>query len=244
LKIIDLEPNEKEDVVTSYKNEIDILTKLRECKCVVHLYAHEHRDSEKKLLMLIEKGNPDLKVVLNPFVADDNEPKQHTPQAIKSYFKGMVEAIDEIHRLKVVHADLKPDNFILVNEKVKLIDFGVSSANLENLIDNYDYMSPEILTLRTGPIYKDKEKRKMAIKSYYKTDIWSLGCILYDMASGHAPFQICRDKMKAIFNPSHKIDYSKIQNQQLVDCIKKCLQHDQTKRPTASELLRHPYLAN
>jgi serine/threonine-protein kinase TTK/MPS1 len=251
LKIVDFQCIEMlEDVVTSYKNEIDLLIKLKECKCVVHLYEFECLESEKKLLMLMEKGDSNMKIVLNPFVADDNELKQHEPHAIKFYFNEMVKAVNEIHNFEVVHADLKPENFILINGKVKLIDFGISSVILENQtsiykespIGTFGYMSPETLTLRTAPIYKDKEKRKV-IKYNCKTDIWSLGCILYDMASGLTPFQNCRNKIKAILDPNHKIDYSKIGNQQLVDCIKKCLQHDQTKRPTANELLQHPYLA-
>jgi serine/threonine-protein kinase TTK/MPS1 len=71
----------------------------------------------------------------------------------------------------VVHADLKPENFVLINGKINLIDFGISDAILENQtsiyreipIGTYDYMSPETLTLRTGLAYNDRENME-AIK--------------------------------------------------------------------------------
>ncbi len=250
LKVVDLQPvNIIEEVVNSYKNEVKLLEKLGECKHVVHLYDSEYRESENKILMLMEKGDRNMEFVLNAFAADENDVKSYEPDAIKFYFKEMVRAVDEIHKNGVIHADLKPENFVLIDGKVKLIDFGISNAILknqtsiyrENSIGTIDYMSPETLTLRTGPAYNDGENRE-AIKYNCKTDIWSLGCILYDLASGRTPYQCCRDKIKAIKNPNYKIDYSSVKDEKLLDCIKKCLQHDQTKRPSASELLQHPYL--
>ncbi len=219
---------------------------------MVRLHEHEHLESKKQILLLLDKGEVNMQIVVNPFIDDEVESKDRDPDEIKFYFKQMVKAVEEIHNHDVVHSDLKPENFILISGKVKLIDFGISSIINENQtsvikqISSYigtpDYMSPECLTSRTNTSDIDINKRH--IKFNKKSDIWSLGCILYDMASGYPPFKLCRDKFGAIKNPNFKINYSriKIEAKGLVDCIKKCLQYDPNKRPTASELLKDPFL--
>jgi serine/threonine-protein kinase TTK/MPS1 len=226
--------------------------KLRECKNVVYLHEHEHIESEKRILLLLDKGEINMEILFNPFFEGEISSKERDPDYIKFYFKQMVKAVEEIHKHNVVHSDLKPENFILFEGRVKLIDFGISSIINENqtsvikqsnfYLGTVDYMSPETLTSRTNPIFMGKGKR--LIKYNKKTDIWSLGCILYDMACGHTPFQFCRNKLRDIKNPKFKINYSevKIEAKGLVDCIKKCLQYDPNRRPTASELLDDPFL--
>ena len=85
--------------------------------------------------------------------------------------------------MKQVHRDIKPDN-ILVNSagEVKLTDFGISKTLEETLamcytfVGTMNYMSPE---------------RMEGEKYSYPGDIWSLGVILAELASGVFPFQEC-----------------------------------------------------
>ncbi len=99
LKVVDLQSlNIIEEVVNSYKNEIKLLEKLGECKNVVHLYDSEYRETENKILMLMEKGDRNMEFVLNAFAADENDKKSYEPAATKFYFKEMVRAVDEIQR--------------------------------------------------------------------------------------------------------------------------------------------------
>jgi len=158
----------------------------------------------------------------------------------------MLEAVHTIHEARIVHADLKPANFVCARGTLKLIDFGIAKSiandttNIvrESQVGTINYISPEALT--AIPSEGDNQITKLGRAS----DIWSLGCILYQMVYGKPPFHPYNmlQKMQRITDPNHKILYPTHNNMALVDAIKKCLQHDPSKRATIPELLSHPFL--
>jgi len=252
LKVVnlnDIDPGE--DMMNQYKNEVQLLDKLKDCELVAYLYASELRESENKLFMLMEKGDISLQTILFPFIPEEKELKPVDPLTAKFYFREMVKAVEQIHYYSVVHIDLKPENFVLINGKVKLVDFDTSNIILENQTNIYkeftsgtvEFLPPEALTLVTVPMFKDTNITE-GIKYNCKADIWSLGCILYYMVTGHTPYQYYPDMKRAIINSENKIDYSNITDPILLDCITKCLERKPMKRPTASQLLQHPYLTD
>ena len=79
------------------------------------------------------------------------------------------------------------------------------------------------------------------------SDIWSLGCILYQMAYRHTPYSKINglvQKLHAITDPNHTIEFPllPVKNDHLIDLMKQCLERRVENRIDVPNILRHPYL--
>nr|XP_027194759.1 serine/threonine-protein kinase MPS1-like isoform X1 [Dermatophagoides pteronyssinus] len=241
LKVVDLN-NADKTVVEGFRREIRLLNRLRKCQRVVRMYDYEFRNGNKELFIVMEKGDADLSQVLKSHFQLSSS--KHSPHVIRLYWQEMLEAVKEIHDAQIVHSDLKPVNFILVSGTLKLIDFGIANTIQSNqtnvykdsIIGTVDYMAPESIQRRS--------EHQNKVKYNQKVDIWSLGIILYNLVYGRTPFSRYDSNMfqKAMAIVNDNIEYEPIDDDLLLDVIKKCLQKDPKKRPTANELLKHPYL--
>lgn len=163
----------------------------------------------------------------------------------------MLQAVGALHKEGIIHSDLKPSNFLLRHGNLKLIDFGISKAIQQDKtsiitdtqVGTLNYMSPESIREHCG--YTEEDAQKPVFKISVKSDVWSLGCILYCMVYGHTPFQkVVRQyaKLMAIINPEYQINFPEIQDKKLLDVMKRCLTRDPKERPSIEELLQHEYL--
>nr|XP_009590999.1 calcium and calcium/calmodulin-dependent serine/threonine-protein kinase isoform X1 [Nicotiana tomentosiformis] len=152
----------------------------------------------------------------------------------------IAKGLEALHGASIVHRDLKPENCLFLNKDenspLKIMDFGLSSiedfANpVVGLFGSIDYVSPEALS-----------RENITTKS----DIWSLGVILYILLSGYPPFiaPSNRQKQQMILNGQFSFDEKTWKNisssaKQLISSL---LKVDPNMRPTAQEILEHPWV--
>ncbi|XP_071955984.1 dual specificity protein kinase TTK-like [Antedon mediterranea] len=229
-----------------YINEITLLTQLqKKTEKIIKLYDFELTDSF--IVMVMECGSIDLSTFLrrNKNISEDK---------IRFYWREMLEAVNVIHQEGIVHSDLKPANFLFVEATLKLIDFGIANAIQvdqtsvlrDQQIGTLNYMSPEAIQDTSPPPPIDSSgRRKPRLKINCRSDVWSLGCILYYMVYGKTPFQHITNglmKLQAIIDPHQEIHFPAISNKDLHDVLQKCLIRNPKHRPSIDTLLEHPFL--
>ncbi len=149
-------------------------------------------------------------------------------------------AIEHAHKNRIIHRDIKPHNIILTKDKIaKVTDFGIARATTSSTITmgghtigSVHYISPE--QARGG--YTDE-----------KSDLYSLGIVIYEMVTGELPFEDENPVAVALkhiqVEPKEPIAIDFKLPFGLNDIIMNAITKDQTKRyQTAADMLNHLYL--
>lgn len=250
LKRVTLE-DQDDAAIRGFKGEIDLLKKLENVDRVVRLFDYEINEEKQTLSVLMEMGESDLNRVLT--LRLNCEDARFDITFTRYFWKEMLECVEAVHQHDIVHSDLKPANFLLLQGRLKLIDFGISNAINDNTVNVHreqhigtpNYMSPEALIDTNAASGLSSSIGKM-MKLGKPSDVWSLGCILYQMVYGKPPFAHITNQMQrimAIPNPHHVIDFPEKAVGGLpvpfglVRTLKQCLNRDQTQRPTVVEML-------
>jgi serine/threonine-protein kinase len=116
---------------------------------------------------------------------------------IVSIGRQVAQTLSAVHQSGIVHRDLKPENLFLVPDatapddvRVKVLDFGIAKL-WERLPESLELRSVNTDTgvLLGSPAYMAPEYARGARTVDPRTDVYSLACILYEMAAGHVPFE-------------------------------------------------------
>mmetsp|Transcript_11867 Transcript_11867/g.27644 ORF Transcript_11867/g.27644 Transcript_11867/m.27644 type:complete len:458 (+) Transcript_11867:50-1423(+) len=173
---------------------------------------------------------------------------EHTKDLNEAYlahvFEQTVMAVEGLHSIRVVHRDIKPDNF-LVNAgcKLKLGDFGLSAvmqsgSALTEVYGTAPFMSPEML--------KDGRYDE-------KTDIWSVGVFMYVLIYGQFPYYALEKSSKAMkaairegkmtpsFRPWKTMSDAVKPTSGLERLIRRMIERDPSQRPSAAEAAADSY---
>lgn len=160
-----------------------------------------------------------------------------TENVILDWFTQICLAIKHIHDRKILHRDLKSQNiFLTENGLVKLGDFGIAKClnftmeKVSTIVGTPYYLSPEIV---------------QNMPYSFKSDIWSLGVLLYEMTCLRMPFdanslpmlslKITRGEYRSI--PS-------VYSSELKNLIKSLLNVESIKRPSVNEILSMKFFNN
>ena len=114
------------------------------------------------------------------------------PEAVE-YLLHACEAIAEAHAQGIVHRDLKPANLFLTHaadgtHTVKVLDFGISKMAATGGEADEGMALTKTSTVLGSPLYMSPEQMKSARQADARSDIWSLGAILYELLLGVVPF--------------------------------------------------------
>jgi hypothetical protein len=109
---------------------------------------------------------------------------------VTTFVAAVAEVLDAAHMRGVTHRDLKPDNIFLVpdreqprGERVKILDFGIAK-----LTGTLAAVSPRTTGTIGTPAYMAPEQWGDASKVDWRADLYSLGCVAFEMACGRPPF--------------------------------------------------------
>uniref|UniRef100_A0AAR2KMT9 non-specific serine/threonine protein kinase n=1 Tax=Pygocentrus nattereri TaxID=42514 RepID=A0AAR2KMT9_PYGNA len=223
-----------EEELEDYMVEIEILATCDHHHIVKLLDAFFY---EQKLWIMIEFC-PGGAVDANMLELD----RGLTEKQIQVVCWQMLEALVYLHGKKIIHRDLKAGNILLtLDGDIKLADFGVSAKNTKTLqrrdsfIGTPYWMAPEVVMCET---IKDAPYD-------YKADIWSLGITLIELAQMEPPhhelnpmrvlLKIAKSDPPMLEQPSKwSLDFK--------DFLRKCLDKNPEARPTATQLLEHPFV--
>ncbi|CAL3965772.1 hypothetical protein PZA11_002635 [Diplocarpon coronariae] len=225
----------KKSMIDALKREISLLRDLQHPNIVQYLGASSSAEHLNIFLEYVPGGS--VQTMLNSYGAL-REP------LIRNFVRQIVTGLAYLHGREIIHRDIKGANILVDNKGgIKISDFGISkkieasnllggagnNKNRPSLQGSVFWMAPEVV------------KQTSYTR---KADIWSLGCLVVEMMTGNHPFPDC-SQLQAIFKiggakisptiPEHASGEAQI-------FLKQAFEVEQTKRPSAEELLLSPFL--
>jgi len=210
------------------ENEIAICQDLRHPHIVLYL-GHDYIDGSLYIYLEFMAGGS-MAQVLSMFGALDES-------LIADYTRQLLEGLAYLHTRDppVLHRDIKGANILVgLDCKVKLSDFGCSKRTSDTLSKSMrgsiPWMAPEVI--------QQSGYGRMA-------DIWSFGCVVVEMGTGKHPWGHFDNQIAAMRRIAMTQDLPPLPEGITETCrefICNCLQRDKTMRPSAAELLQHPFV--
>nr|GLL28673.1 mitogen-activated protein kinase kinase kinase 1-like [Ipomoea trifida] len=211
--------------ILQLEQEISVLSQIQH-ENIVRYHGTDKDDSKLYIFLeLVAQGS--LAKLYHTYHLRDTQ--------VSVYTRQILSGLHYLHSRNVVHRDIKCANILVdVTGSVKLADFGLAKATKLNDIKSCKgtafWMAPEVVNRKN--------------KGYgLAADIWSLGCTVLEMLTRQIPYSHL-DGMQAIFRigKGELPRIPKSLSKYAQDFICKCLQVNPSNRPTAAELLDHPFV--
>ena len=213
-------------------NEVRLLASINHKNIISYKESFYNEENQTLNIILEYADDGDLQTKI---ISKKSSESIFEEKTIWSIFIQMVKGLNELHNKKIIHRDLKSANiFLMKNGICKLGDLNVAKVVENGLLRTQTgtpyFASPEI--------WEDKPYS-------FKSDIWSIGCILYQMAALQMPFQ-GKNIKEVYYNLKNIIipPLPKIYSEDLMSMIKKLLQLDPEMRPSTQDILNDEIIIN
>ncbi|KAJ6013799.1 hypothetical protein N7540_008390 [Penicillium herquei] len=250
-------------IAQSIRDEMGVLEVLDHPNIVSYHGIEVHRD---KVYIFMEycSGGSLASLLEHGRVEDET--------VIMVYALQLLEGLAYLHQAGIVHRDIKPENILLDhNGIIKYVDFGAAkiitrsgrtvapmdgpNGTKESLIGK----DPQITNQRknqkttTGtPMYMSPEVIRGdspgLVNRQGAVDIWSLGCVILEMATGRRPWSTLDNEWAIMYNIAQGNQPALPARDQLsdmgIDFLRRCFECDPLRRPTAAELLQHEWIVS
>lgn len=172
-------------------------------------------------------------------------------QVIMVYALQLLEGLAYLHESGIVHRDIKPENILLNhNGVIKYVDFGaakVIARQGKTMIAGDATRAKPNKSMTGTPMYMSPEVIKGEIPGRPgAVDIWSLGCVILEMATGRRPWSSLDNEWAIMYNIAQGNPPQLPSTDQLssrgIDFLKKCFIRDPRTRASAPELLQHEWI--
>ncbi|KAG7510417.1 serine serine/threonine-protein kinase Nek9 [Solea senegalensis] len=222
-----LSEKERRDVM----NEISILSILEHNNIIAYFNHFMDKNSLLIELEYCNGGNLYDKII-------QQKGKLFNEQVVIWYLYQIASAVAHIHMAGILHRDIKTLNiFLTKTDLIKLGDYGLAKkldsefSMAETCVGTPYYMSPELC---------------QGSKYNFKSDIWAMGCVLYEVLTltrtfdATNPLNLC----VKIVQGNWTMDVnSEVFSSALIKLVYECLDQDPVKRPTAEQVLDHPFIS-
>ncbi|CAF1279241.1 unnamed protein product [Adineta steineri] len=231
LKKVELSRMADAKAIEDCKREISLLQQLDHPNVIKYI---SHFVDENDLYIVLELASAgDLAKMIKHFTRTN---KLMPEKTIWKFFSQICSGLEHMHSKRIMHRDIKPANIFVSGEGiVRLGDlglgrfFGSKTTSAHSMVGTPYYMSPERI-------------HEHDLGYDFRSDIWSLGCILYEMAALRSPFYgenlnliLLRQKIEALdYTPLPTNFYSS----ELRLLVSKCLVLDPEQRPDINEVNR------
>ena len=224
VKLMNLSEKEKENSL----NEVRILASVKSTFVIAYKEAFIDETDQSLCIVMEYADKGDLYQKITQFkkigcLIDEVD--------IWRIFIQMTKGLKALHDLKILHRDLKSANIFLFSDgSAKIGDLNVSKVAYRGLgytqTGTPYYASPEV--------WRDEPYD-------IKSDIWSLGCVTFEMLALHPPFRA--ENMEKLYNKVIQCQYGKISDRysdDIKEIIKLLLKVKTKERPTCAQILKHP----
>ncbi|XP_061110170.1 myosin light chain kinase 2, skeletal/cardiac muscle-like isoform X2 [Conger conger] len=222
-------PKEKDTV----KNEIQVMNQLDHATLIQLYAAYESIYDVILVLEYVDGGE------LFDRIIDENY--KLTELDTVHFIRQICEGVQHMHKMSIVHLDLKPENIMCVSRvtnKIKIIDFGLARMykpreKLKVSFGTPEFLAPEVVNYEFVS---------------FRTDMWSLGVIMYMLLSSLSPF-LGDDDNETLNNilscqwTFEEDEFTEI-SEEAKDFISKLLVLNKSWRMNSSEALEHDWLSN